>query len=126
MLIPKYNLLVCDTCGHHYQAKHLCRNCYEKTVEESKAIRESVQAKFGDSPVDKDVVILYDSDKGKGYDLESSHLKVNNKLIVEIPKDRPSFFSPNLLQRSTAGSNRKVKDVTTTNPVPIVHKTESN
>lgn len=24
MLIPKYNLLICDNCGHHYQAKHMC------------------------------------------------------------------------------------------------------
>lgn len=24
MLIPKYNLLICDNCGHHYEAKHMC------------------------------------------------------------------------------------------------------
>lgn len=59
-------------------------------------------------------------------DIDESTASLNNKLLVEIPKDRPSFFSPNLLQKSTAGLNKKSKDVTTTDPVLIVHKTESN
>jgi large subunit ribosomal protein L32 len=25
LLLPKRNLLVCNTCGHHYEANHLCR-----------------------------------------------------------------------------------------------------
>jgi large subunit ribosomal protein L32 len=25
LLLPKRNLLVCNTCGHHYEASHLCR-----------------------------------------------------------------------------------------------------
>jgi len=121
LLKPKYNLLVCDSCGHHYEAKRLCRNCYEKTIEETKLIRESMEAKFGHSAIDKDVIVLYESDKRK--DMDESSLNASNKLIVEIPKERPTFFSPNLLQKSTFGVNRKVKDVTSTAPVPIVHKT---
>ncbi|CAL8148369.1 unnamed protein product [Orchesella dallaii] len=123
LIKPKYNLLVCDTCGHHYEAKHLCRNCYEKTMEETKLIRESMEAKFGHSAIDKDVIVLYKSDKGKDVDISS--LNAINKLIVEIPKERPTFFSPNLLQKSTVSVNRKVKDVIATDPVPIVHKTSS-
>lgn len=155
MLIPKYNLLICDNCGHHYQAKHMCSkskfftfsshintsynikspylfnhlfsgNCYEKNLEETKVIRESIEAKLGHSPIDKDVIVLYQSDREKGLDIDESTASLNNKLLVEIPKDRPSFFSPNLLQKSTAGLNKKSKDVTTTDPVLIVHKTESN
>jgi len=126
MLIPNYNLLICDNCGHHYQAKHMCRNCYEKNLEETKIIRESIEAKLGHSPIDKDVIVLYQSDKEKGMDIDESTASLNNKLLVEIPKERPSFFSPNLLQKSTAGLNKKSKDVTTTVPELIVHKTESS
>ncbi|ODM89846.1 39S ribosomal protein L32, mitochondrial [Orchesella cincta] len=125
LIKPKYNLLVCDTCGHHYEAKHLCRNCYEKTMEETKLIRESMEAKFGHSPMDKDVIVLYESDKQSVPTDTTPSLNASNKLIVELPKNRPTFFSPNLLQKSTAGANRKVKDVTATDPVPIVHKTPS-
>jgi len=25
LYVPKTNLRICDTCGHHYEAKHLCR-----------------------------------------------------------------------------------------------------
>jgi large subunit ribosomal protein L32 len=25
LILPKRNLLVCNTCGHHYEANHLCR-----------------------------------------------------------------------------------------------------
>lgn len=96
---------------------------------ETKVIRESIESQFGDLPIDKDVVVLYESDKeqqGEGVGVDRSSLNVADRLLVEIPKERPAFFSPNLLQKSTIGLNRRAKDVTTTNPVPIVHKTESS
>lgn len=94
-------------------------------MEETKAIRESVEAKFGDSPIDKNVIILYESDKTKGSaGTEPTTQNFANNLIVEFPKERPTFFSHNLLQKSTTGINRKQKDVTVTDPVPTVHKPE--
>jgi len=105
--VPLTDLRVCDNCGHHYRAKHLCRNCYEKVKAETKAIREAVEAKLGDAPEDQSIVVLYENDAKP---VDSAPKK---NLIVEMKKERP-WFSQNLLQRSTTGPDSKTTTIAVT------------
>jgi len=107
MLVPKTNLRICDTCGHHYEAKHLCRNCYEKIKTESELIREAIETKLGPTPEDKSVVVLYAQEKEK-IDANATL----NKLVVEVEKPRPTWFSSNLLQKTTAKPDPETTTVT--------------
>ncbi|PSN33038.1 39S ribosomal protein L32 [Blattella germanica] len=63
MLVPKKNLLVCNTCGHHYEANHLCPHCYEKVHKETEAMQSAIQEELGLSPIEKEVVVLFDGEK---------------------------------------------------------------
>ncbi|XP_048512587.1 39S ribosomal protein L32, mitochondrial isoform X2 [Athalia rosae] len=92
----KTNLLVCNSCGNHYEAGILCVYCYTKVKLETQEMQDAIQASLDLSPVDKDVVVVYDgenSEKMKEY--------WKNKRIVELPKKRPSWFQNNLLQQTT-------------------------
>lgn len=96
ILKPKKNLLSCNTCGHHHEAGMLCPHCYEQVIEETKAIQEKIQAELGLSPVEQDVVVLYDNERSK-----QPEEFWQGKRIVEMKKDRPQWFSKNLMERST-------------------------
>jgi len=113
MLIPKYNIRICETCGHHYEAKHLCRNCYERVKAETEVIRKKIEADIGRNPEDKGVVILYENEKNV---MEATELKQSDRMIVEIPKERPAWFSSNLLQKTTAEPDPETTTVATTKP----------
>jgi large subunit ribosomal protein L32 len=108
---PKTNLLICDTCGHHYEAKHLCRNCYDRVQAETESIRKTVESQLGDSPENRSIVVLYENERGK---VDES--VIENKILVELPKPRPAWFSRNLLEKSTAGADGKTTTVTVKPP----------
>lgn len=103
--VPKYDwkplrvkehLRVCMHCGHDYEAGVLCPNCYDRVRKETTEMQEQIQEQLGLDPVDKDVIVLYEN--------ERQHIKLEDlegKRIVEIPKQRPPWFTKNLLQRST-------------------------
>jgi len=111
VLLPKTNLRICETCGHHYENKHLCRNCYERIKMESEEIRKGAEDQIGDTPEDKGIVVLYENERGS-----TNESALKDKLVVELPKARPAWFSRNLLQRSTAGRDPHTTDVTVTPP----------
>ncbi|GLH07229.1 39S ribosomal protein L32, mitochondrial [Gryllus bimaculatus] len=94
--LPKTNLLECNTCGHHHEAGVLCSHCYEKVIAETKEMQEKIQENLGLSPVEQDVVVLYDNERQK----EPEEFW-QGKRIVEMKKERPPWFSKNLMQRST-------------------------
>ncbi|KAJ9573752.1 hypothetical protein L9F63_008876 [Diploptera punctata] len=96
MLVPKSNLLVCNTCGHHHEANFLCPNCYAKVRAETEAMQTEIQNELGLNPVEKEVVVLYEGEK------EEKPLEFwEGKRIVEMKKERPAWFSKNLLEKST-------------------------
>ncbi|CAG7730464.1 unnamed protein product [Allacma fusca] len=109
ILQPKTNLIICDSCGHHHEAKHLCRNCYDRVKAETEAIRTKIESQFGDNPEDRNVVVLYENET-------VGDSATQNKLLVELSKPRPAWFSKNLLQKSTAGVDNKTTTVTTKPP----------
>ena len=105
LIHPKKNLLVCTTCGNYHEARHLCPHCFKRIMEETKAMQDKIVEKLGLSPQDKDVIVLYKDDKHS-----DDEGKFGNKnVIVEMEKERPSWWSKNLLQRHS-----KVEDRTST------------
>ncbi|XP_073971650.1 mitochondrial ribosomal protein L32 [Rhodnius prolixus] len=108
MLVPKTNLINCNTCGHPQEAGVLCPNCYKRIREETEAMQKAIEAELKLEPIDKEVVVLYDNEiQEKGSEFWQG------KRIVEMKKERPSWFSENLLQKTTEentdSSTTKVK-----------------
>lgn len=95
-LQPKKFLIPCSTCGNHHENGFLCPHCYDKVRKETELIKEQIQEKLKLDPVENDVVVLYDGEKG-----EHASEFWEGKRIVEMKKPRPTWFSKNLLQKST-------------------------
>jgi len=101
----KTHLRVCDSCGNNYEVGVLCPHCYDKVRKETEAIKEKIINKLNLAPADTEVVVLYEGERS-----EKSEEFWKGKRIVEMAKPRPSFFSKNLLQRSTQ-PNADTKEV---------------
>jgi len=110
ILRPQRNLTVCDNCGHHKKAHTLCRYCYDKVIEETKAIKEKVQQAFGLSPIEKEAKIVYEEDKPTDID--------ESKVLVEMGKKRPEWFSKSLLQKSSPESQESLSEGSVSFPRP--------
>ncbi|XP_018365923.1 PREDICTED: 39S ribosomal protein L32, mitochondrial [Trachymyrmex cornetzi] len=107
--IAKTNILLCVNCGHHYEAGRLCGHCYEKVKLETKEMQDAIQKKLGLSPVEQNVIVLYDGEKDS-----KTHDFWKNQRIVEMPKKRPSWFHQNLLEPTSQEPSDR-KDVKPTN-----------
>lgn len=96
LLRPKKNLRVCNVCGDDHEVGVLCPTCYKKVIDETKLMQDKIQEELKLSPVEKEVVVLYDGEKD-----EKPAEFWEGKRIVEMQKERPSWFSKNLLQQTT-------------------------
>lgn len=120
-LKEKRNLRTCTKCGHDYELGLLCRKflyyallkyvftcvyfriaafCYDKVRQETELMQDKIQAKLGLDPIEKEVVVLYEGEKAS--ETVEDHTR---KVIVEIQKPRPMWFTKNLLQKSTQQSS---------------------
>uniref|UniRef100_A0A1B6LYK9 Large ribosomal subunit protein bL32m n=1 Tax=Graphocephala atropunctata TaxID=36148 RepID=A0A1B6LYK9_9HEMI len=97
-IVPKKNLFMCRSCGDHHVAGHLCPTCYSKVKKETEEMHKEIEAVLGVDPVDKEVVVLYQGEK-EGVPDEF----FKGKRIIEMKKERPAWFSKNLLERTTRG-----------------------
>ncbi|KAJ6635991.1 39S ribosomal protein L32, mitochondrial [Pseudolycoriella hygida] len=96
LIKPKTTLRTCNQCGHDYEVGLLCPHCYDKVRKETELIQEKIQKELGLDPVDKEVIVLYDGEKG-----EKPNEQWNGKRIVEMQRPRPMWFSKNLMQKTT-------------------------
>nr|ABB43015.1 mitochondrial ribosomal protein L32-like protein [Choristoneura fumiferana] len=97
MLVPQTNIKVCHECGHHHERGRLCEHCYKRVEEETKLIQTRIKHKLGSGPIQDDVIVLY-----KGENLpEKAQEFWKGKRVIEMKKERPQWFSKNLLQKST-------------------------
>lgn len=78
---------------------------------ETEEIRKKTEAQIGANPEDKEVIVLYENENS--LDLAKSE---QGKLLVEVPKPRPAWFSSNLLQKTTAEPDHATTTVATTKP----------
>ncbi|KOB69433.1 Mitochondrial ribosomal protein L32 [Operophtera brumata] len=102
MLEPKTNIIVCHTCGHHHERKCLCENCYKRVEEETKLIKDKIIEKLGNQPIEQDVVVLYEGENVP----EQPDEFWKGKRIIEMKKERPQWFSKNLLQKTTQAPSK--------------------
>ena len=81
--------------GEYFELGKLAPKTYKKVMEETEAIKNKMIKAFGSGlqPIDKEVVVMYENEKNED-------AKNANKLVVEMEKPRPSFFTQNLLQKA--------------------------
>lgn len=60
LLVPKTNILTCETCGSYHEAGVLCPTCYSKVKKVTEEMQEAIEKELGISPVEKEVVVLYE------------------------------------------------------------------
>uniref|UniRef100_A0A336L163 Large ribosomal subunit protein bL32m n=1 Tax=Culicoides sonorensis TaxID=179676 RepID=A0A336L163_CULSO len=96
MLTIKTHLRVCNNCGHHHEVGVLCPHCYEQIRKETELMQEKIKSELKLDPVESEVIVLYDGEKG-----EKPDEFWKGKRIVEMEKPRPKFFSKNLMQKTT-------------------------
>ncbi|XP_018319324.1 39S ribosomal protein L32, mitochondrial [Agrilus planipennis] len=96
LILPKTNLQVCNVCGDDHEIGVLCPTCYKKVMDETKEMKDNIQNELGLQPVENEVVVLYEGEKD-----EKPAETWQGKRIVEMKKERPSWFSRNLLQKTT-------------------------
>ncbi|XP_025408450.1 39S ribosomal protein L32, mitochondrial [Sipha flava] len=105
MLMPRTDLFTCNHCGHYYQRRHLCPNCYKRVKDETTEFQEVIEKELGLDPIEQEVVVLYKGEKTK-----KPEEFWKGKRIVELKREKPVWFCRNLLQRTTIG-NSDCKDV---------------
>lgn len=82
LLKPKTQLKVCDGCGHHHEVGILCAHCYENVRKETELIKEKIEKQLKLDPVDSEVVVLYDGEKGEHVSIDFNSLSINlNNLL---------------------------------------------
>lgn len=64
-LVPKKNIIVCRHCGNYQMAGLLCGTCYARVMAETKEIQTKVAESLGISPIEEDVVVLYEGEKNE-------------------------------------------------------------
>uniref|UniRef100_A0A2M3Z963 Large ribosomal subunit protein bL32m n=1 Tax=Anopheles braziliensis TaxID=58242 RepID=A0A2M3Z963_9DIPT len=96
ILTPKSHLRSCATCGSDHEVGVLCPTCYRQVRTETEQMQEKIQQELKLDPVDREVVVLYASEKE-----EQPAEFWQDKRVVEMEKPRPLWFSRNLLQKAT-------------------------
>lgn len=80
----------------NYTTYSFLATCYKKTIDETKEMQNKIQEELKLNPIEEEVVVLYSGEKN-----EKPAEFWKGKRIVEMEKPRPSFFSRNLLQKTT-------------------------
>ncbi|XP_050090516.1 39S ribosomal protein L32, mitochondrial-like [Anopheles aquasalis] len=96
ILTPKTHLRSCSTCGSDHEVGVLCPTCYRQVKNETEQMQKKIEQELKLDPVDREVVVLYNSEKEE----QPAEFRLD-KRIVEMQKQRPLWFSRNLLQKAT-------------------------
>ena len=92
LIKKKRNLVICDECGSWHELENICQICYKKVKEETKFIQQSIMKRLGLMPVEKEIAIGYQGEQAAERD----------RYFVEVPKERPAWFSTNLTSNSAS------------------------
>ena len=89
-----------EKTGEYFESGKLAPKAYARIMDETAAIKARVSSTFGfGKPVDKEVIVRYQNDAKEAVN--------KSKLVVEMEKERPPFFSKNLVQKARTGSNQE-------------------
>ena len=95
--------------GEPFEKGRMPLKLYDKVMEETREMQKRIRRTFAESPQDKEVRIVY-VDESKSMDNN------NNKVLIEMEKEPPKFFSKNLLQRSTVHKTDRKSSTSTVKP----------
>jgi large subunit ribosomal protein L32 len=89
---PRQDLHQCLECGTWHEKKTICGNCYDRIRKETQAIKDSYPNKdeFNYNHPQQEIVYVYKNE---------NHISDQTKRIVEIPRERPTWFSKNLIPK---------------------------
>jgi len=89
---PRQDLHQCLECGTWHEKKTICGNCYDRIRKETEAIKDSYPNKdeFNYNHPQQEIVYVYKNE---------NHISDQTKRIVEIPRERPTWFSKNLIPK---------------------------
>ncbi len=89
---PRQDLHQCLECGKWHEKKTICGNCYDRIRKETQAMKDSYPNKdeFNYNYPQQEIVYTYKNDE---------KLSDDTKRIVEIPRERPTWFSKNLIPK---------------------------
>jgi len=59
LIRPKQNLKLCPSTGEYYEEFRLCPKYYAKIKEETKLMQDKIISELGLSPIEKEVVVVY-------------------------------------------------------------------
>ncbi|CAF1057541.1 unnamed protein product [Adineta steineri] len=90
---PRQDLHQCLECGTWHEKKTICGNCYDRIKKETQSMKDSFSNKdeFNYNHPQQEVVYVYNNDNKLTDD--------KTKRIVEIPRERPTWFSKNLIPK---------------------------
>ncbi len=99
--------------GEVFELGRLPPNRYRAVMEETREIQRRMADAFGLEAKDKEVAVVY-----KGEEERAKRAATDRVKLVEMEKERPAFFSPNLLQKVHRPPSAAEKDRSTTTVRP--------
>jgi len=89
---PRSDLHQCLECGTWHERKCICGNCYDRIRKETQTMKDAFGDKdeFNYNHPQQEIVYVYQNE---------SRPDTDTKRIVEIPRERPTWFSKNLIPR---------------------------
>lgn len=79
--------------GEYFELNKLAPSKFNRVMAETKAIQEKMKDVFGQAIKDKSVLVTYQNEKTDDFDEKKVKL-------IEMEKERPPFFSSNLMQKT--------------------------
>ncbi|CAF0757468.1 unnamed protein product [Didymodactylos carnosus] len=90
---PRNDLTQCLDCGSWHEKKTICGQCYDRIRKETESMKQNLnQDEFKYNHPQQEIVYLY---KGE----EEQRQYHEGKRIIEIPRERPQWFSKSLIPR---------------------------
>ncbi|XP_076437274.1 large ribosomal subunit protein bL32m-like [Babylonia areolata] len=93
--VPRKDIVVDLDTGHWKEKGTICRHHYEKVKEETKKMQEELGEAMQYTADQKEVVFLYE-----GEESEAPHQREKGRHVVQMKKERPSWFPRALLEKS--------------------------
>jgi large subunit ribosomal protein L32 len=89
---PRQDLHQCLECGTWHEKKTICGNCYDRIRKETQAMKDSYPNKdeFNYNYPQEEIVYVYKNDE---------QIVDQTKRLVEIPRERPTWFTKNLIPK---------------------------
>jgi hypothetical protein len=86
--------MTCLDCGDHHEIGTICGSCYAKVKKETKALQDQMFSTetFQYQHPTKEVAFVYENE-------DKSRVEKQNKVVVEVARKRPSWFSDILLTK---------------------------